>query len=91
MTIAESFRRHLGGDWRYCGTGSATWRDDRGRSISRVAMMGGWDGDDVVGTQWYLYGDGPTRHAEQYLPVIDLTKTKNHDTNVHVAAQTRDP
>lgn len=66
MSIAKRLAKILGGTWTYDGMGT-WWCDDQLRRVARVS--GGVDElDNERGPpQYWLYGDGAPRRAEQYV------------------------
>lgn len=66
-SIASNLARSLGGKWTYvpfCGR----WECDDGvRSVQRYSVLGGMTGDEYVGSEAWLYGEGKPKRAEHLM------------------------
>jgi len=60
VSTVKYLHEKLGGKWKYAGHDS--WECDDGKRVVRnCVILGGYTGDDVVGSQLYLYQkDGPS-------------------------------
>jgi hypothetical protein len=65
-TIAKRLSKHLGGKWAYDNL-STWWCDDNKRSVSRCSAGVDEFDNDLGPAQYWLYGDGNPRRAEQYM------------------------
>ena len=75
MSISKSLSKSLGGTWKYDGV--CTWYcNDDIRHVSRT-HCGGFDhtGEAIDGpSHYWLYGDGPTKRAEEFMGKLVLLK-----------------
>ena len=59
ISVKKYLQEKFGGKWEYNRYAGATWEcDDGKRVVRRCAIFGGYTGDDVVGSQLYLYQEG---------------------------------
>lgn len=67
MSICKQLNRALGGKWTYVG--NSTWMcDDEKRMVCRCSPgVDEFDNPLPGPSPWYIYGDGPSRRAEQYV------------------------
>ncbi len=73
ISRCKHLEKTLGGKWKYGNPGY--WHCDDGRSISRCSA-GTDEFDNQVGSpQYWLYGDGIPRRAEQYIHQKEIIAT----------------
>lgn len=64
-SIEKQLAKSLGGKWKYDGMAS-WWCDDQVRSVSRCGHLINPEYSDETAREYWLYGDGTPRRAEQY-------------------------
>lgn len=64
-SIAKRLGKSLGGRWTYDGM-VTWWCDDDKRSVSRCGQLIDPEFSDETRREYWLYGDGTPRRAEQY-------------------------
>ena len=68
MTIAANLAKHLGGKWAYVPFRGRWECDDGERAVQRCSVLGGFRGDEHVGSEAWLYAKGDVpRRAERFM------------------------
>ena len=68
MSIATSLAKTLGGKWTHVPFYGRWECDDGERAVQRCSVLGGFNGDEHVGSEAWLYAKGAApRRAERFM------------------------